>query len=426
MFNTKTSIIDASSHSNSRSEIRLDPDRLYTGNIRLGNLGCVTNQSYYYTQTSGIYSLIQNIYLYDGKQLLDQLPEAHHLLAFRTLAQEDPKNNRNGFNFNVGQYLSGTTNSYRLETDTVGIPPGYGVVAESNSNVPKRVQLMAREVNTTNSSATTSQGWLNLQQHFKFLSSMMYQVGGQSMPLVDTSVFRNLRVIIEWRSSAELHSCFQGATAGITANMLQPQLYCDEIIGEMNLPKSMSFIYNAYELDKVNCNGSVGATTINTKARSNAYNGKYLQRLLWMNVDPAKLTDANAGNNDGVKCDGSMAMNEVIQLLVNGQTLFDFNGIDTNARKLAFLTGAWGSMNIPVGSNLTSLTRSSDLLDKSVQNLVGKLSYGGALVNQRVTELQVEHSRVVTGASNAFTIYLIGEVPKQLVMNNGSYTVSYA
>ena len=349
MFQTKTNVIDAVYHSNSRSELRIDPMRVYTGNIRLGNLGCTItnpNQQFYYNQVSGIYSLIQNIYLYDGTTLLDQITEAHHLLGFRTLAQEETKNNRNGFNFNVGQRLSGTTNSYSIKYDTVGIPNG-GNVEESYSNTPKRVRLMTREVQATTDADTTAKGWMNLQQHFGFLKSMMYTIGGEAMPLIDTSIFKSLRLVIEWRSTSELRSCFQGNTTdALTVTILQPQLYCDEVMSDLPLPKSLSFNFNAYELDKVNCSGSTGAGSVYTKARSNAFNGKILQRLLTMNINPEKLTDANGTNDDAVKCDGSMAMNEVLQLTVNGETLFDFNGIDTEASKLAFLSDAWGDVNI--------------------------------------------------------------------------------
>ena len=398
----KTSIIQSIYHTNSQSELRLDPGRVYSGNLRLVNLGCVTNSATkkMYNLTSGVYSLIRNIYLYDGNTLLDQITDAHHLFGFRNLQKG------NAYNFNINQQLSGTTNTYQIQKDL------------QDANIRnKSIEMINVDPDcfATNDAETTFKGWLNLQTHFPFLANMVYNLQGQNMQFVDTNVFKNFRIVIEWRSTAEIVSCFQGTSTGVTATILSPLLVCDEFIG-LKLPQQLNFMYDSYEVDKVLCNTQ-------TKARVNGFNGKFVKKLLLMNINPAELTDSDANNINPVKADYSETFNdEVIQLLVNGKTLFDYNGINTSARKLSMLTDSWGELCLPPGSYDFEIDVGDDgtILISGVQ---GQLSYGGCLVDQRVSELAVEYSKPL---DFNFLLYFWGEVVKQIQINNGQYNVSYA
>ncbi len=409
---SRLNIIDAISHSNSRSELRFDPNKVYSGNVMLGNLGCtITNpaRSLLYNANSGVLALIQNIYLYDGTQLLDQLTDAHHILAFRNVQAA------NGYNENIGQQLIATNRAYDVQQDPYDI-----------KNVPKIVDVVTLDPGSaaTQDPNTTFKGFVNLQNIFNCLKQMAYKFENETVQLVDTNVFQSLRVIIEWRSSAELNSAFQGTTTGLAVTILQPQLFLEEV--EASPPQSLSFNYLVYELDKVNCNSAAGAGTIQTKQRVNAFNTKFVSKLLLMNVDPTKLTDDNVGNDDAVKCDSSLVQpNEIIQMYLNGKALFDFNGMNTHGRKLNFVTDAWGALSIPECSYL-QVARPSELLTPQAAQLAGKMSYGGVLLNDRVTELNVDYSRTVTGAAAAFLLFVWGEVVKNINIKNGVYSVSYA
>ena len=422
----KTSVIDPISHSNQRSELRLESGRVYKGSLRLGNLGCTitnpANTSYLYNTASGVLSLIQNIYLYDGTQLLEQLLDAHHMFAFRNLKNSLNAKNKNAYNFNINQQLIGLTNSYDIEADPRDL--------ESR---PKRVEMIDNAIHTVadDDPDTTFKGWVDLLTHFNFLKNMVYSQDGQQLQLLDTNVFKNFRIIIEWRSAAELVSCFQGTTTALRANILPPELYCDELVG-LSLPKNLSFQYDVYELDKLVCVGRANAGDVFTKSRLNGFNGKYLKRLLMANIEPASLTNADAGAVDGIKCDGSKWFNgEILQLYVNGESLFDFNGIDSAARKACILGDSWGTLNLPLLSynvvpNPVFVSNLDKIVTKTVFNLMGRMNFGGCLVQQRISEFVVEHKRIVAAAADPFLMYLFGEIAKQISMDgNGSYTISY-
>ena len=152
-----------------------------------------------------------------------------------------------------------------------------------------------------------------------------------------------------------------------------------------------------------------------------------------MNVDPTQLTNADAGATDGLKCDGSQVyINQILQLYVNGKTLFDFNGIDTDARRLSFLTDSWGSLNIPIFSNVyfsqANISAVASLMGSNVvSNMVSRLGYCGFNVNTKITELNVEHTRtILTGTVLPyFIMYVYGEVVKVISIENGMYTIMY-
>ena len=115
----------------------------------------------------------------------------------------------------------------------------------------------------------------------------------------------------------------------------------------------------------------------------------------------------------------------MLQLYVNGETLFDFNGIDSDARRASMLADAWGPLNIPLGSYGLLAQDLNPLLTKEVSDLKGKMSYTGCLVQSKVNELMVEHKRTPTADSPSFIMYVWGEVVKQINVSNGSYMVNY-
>ena len=150
-----------------------------------------------------------------------------------------------------------------------------------------------------------------------------------------------------------------------------------------------------------------------------------------MNVDPADLLNDNPSADNGIKCDGSTVyQNETLQLYINGQTLFDANGIDSDARRLSILSDAWGSLNLPVFSSMfiadNNKSQLQNILSKGCMNAVGKLGFWGCVTQSKFTEFVAEHSRVVTGAVGSFNMYFWGEVVKKLVIQNGKYVLSYA
>ena len=397
---TRTHIYDAVVHSNERSELRLDPMRLYSAELRLGQLKVANVLNRRFNAVSGVYSLIKNIYLMNNSDILDQLYEAHNYLAFNTSVQAENANNYSFMN-----HLNGNNNSYVVGSDHV---QGDGV---------QEKKIMLLEPLET---PETLSGYLNLKRCFNILSQLP---GG----MIDTNVFKNVSIVIEWRDRGEWKSCFEEdiEAAADTMQIVAPQLFADEILSPVDMPKSYKAQFLTFELDKFYCLGGVVNQQIQTKARCNAFTGKYIERILLSNIDPTSFT--SAGKGDYVKCDGSRAYkDELINIVVDGDTVLDFLGCDTPARKLGILTDCFGDVCIPVGSNLSELTNADDLLHSTTQTMRGKLSFFGCFVRNRATEVYVHHQRTCTASERSpFWLYVLGQVGKELQVDGGGYNVAY-
>jgi hypothetical protein len=397
---TRTHIYDAISHNNYRSELRLDPNRIYSASLRLGQLGVKDVDDLKYNALSGVYSLIRNIYLMNNSDVLDQLYEAHNFLAFNTSVQ-----NENANNFSLWNHLNGNSNAYTV---------GYKHTGGDGINENKIAVLPSLKW------SDILQGHLNLQRCFNVL---------QQLPngMLDTGVFSNLRIVIEWRDRAEWPSCFQGDVANAIANMsiLQPQLYADEVLNPPEMPKSYRNQFLTFELDRIYCLGGADGATVQTKQRCNAFTGKYVERVFLMNVKPDTLTSNS--DTDAIKCDGSTAFkNELINVVVDGHTVIDFPGCDTTARKLGILTDCIGDVCLPVGANKDGLLNVEDLYRDEARQLVGKMSFFACFVRNYSSELMVHHQRTLTADEHSpFWLYVIGQVGKQLEVSSGAYLVSY-
>ena len=401
-MNTRTHIIDAISHSNNRSELRLDPGRVYSASLRLGNLGVSGVNGKLYNALGGVYSLIKNIYLMNNSDILDQLYEAHNFLAFSTSVS-----NENANNFSLWSHLNGNNNSY-----SIGHDHDEGDFVKENKVVVLPVLKNSLTLN----------GLLNLKRCFNLLSQFPDD-------MLDTSVFPNIHIVIEWRDRNEWASCFQGDTTGAlaTMNVLQPQLFADEVLNPPKMPEKYSLQFLTVELDRVYANGGVNGTVVQTKQRCNNFTDKYIERLLLINMKPNTLSSNSV--DDAVKCDGSTAFkNEVINVVADGHSVLDFPYCNSDARKMGLLTDCFGDVCVPLSSNkyVEDITNKDDLYRDQAKNLVGKMSFFGCFVRNKVSELLVNHERLCTALENsAFWLYVLGQVGKQLVVNGNSYSMGY-
>jgi hypothetical protein len=399
-FQTRTQIVDAIYHSNSRSELRLDPQRVFLNNVRLGNLGVDGVDGLVYNAISGVYSLIRNIYLMNNNEQIDALFEAHHYLGFNTTVT-----NENGNNFSLVHHLNGNNNSYGIG-DTHQLGDG---MSENKIKVLPALK-----------GAVTLNGMLNLQRCFPVLALL-------PNGLLDTGIFKNLRVVIEWRPVDEWASCFQGPTTTnlVDLQIKRPQLFVDEVLNAPTLPSSYAPIeFLSWELDRAVCPGGTAGDVKQTKVRLNNFKNKFVDKLLLINVKPS---DYLSNANNSVKCDGSLAYKkETIQIVKDGMNLIKFNGVDSPARKLGLTCDCMGDLCLPFGSHFQDIDNSDNFMTESVERLIGKMSYLAVWVRDMVTELDVEHTRTVD-ANNTVSWFLLvlGQVRKVLTVKDGTFSVRY-
>ena len=117
---------------------------------------------------------------------------------------------------------------------------------------------------------------------------------------------------------------------------------------------------------------------------------------------------------------------ELINVVIDGHSMIDFLGCDTESRKLGILTDCFGDVCMPVGANKVSLTNKDNLFRDQAKFLVGKMSFFGCFIRNNVSEFIVQHSRTLTAEENEpFWLYIFGQVGKVLSVQNGNYTVAY-
>ena len=398
-----TDILDCVYHDNSRSEFKLTPDNIFDADIRLGGLGAtiVGAAAASYVYATGVEALIRNIHIYNGSDLLDELVDSHQVSTFMNMLRG------NGKNSNVSQA-------------TLATSIGWFVPQSSNTGtyVPpagKLQTIISPKILATNVAATTFLGTVRLAKLLGFL---------RSAPNLNTYILRDLRVVIEYRPQTDVGFIFAGDASALTGfTVAQPQLYVDKMLGvdPQKALNDYSFQFEVMEQDQVYV---PDATTV--KVRMNAFNGKLLNRLLMINSDQTVTANGfiDVAGQDKFKYDGSLrTANEVIQILVNGNPLLNFNGNNSDARKLQKLSDAFGEINMSINSNKTALGQAAiATFTDPITSYFDNSSYGGFMIGQRINQLDLSYSRTTAAE---IIMYMYGEVSKQFVSKNGNYIIAY-
>lgn len=401
---TTTDILDVMYHDNTRSEFRLTRDNIFDSDIRLGGLGAtivgVANIPYVYS--AGVEALIRNIHIYNGSDLLDELVDSHQVSAFMNMLRGNGRNN------NVSKATLATSIGYFVPQSTNA---GAYVAPVAQLQTLTGAQSLA-----TSNSATTFLGTVRLAKLLGFL---------KSAPNLNTYVLKDLRVVIEYRPQSDMGFIFAGDASAITSfTVAQPQLFVDKMVGvdPVKAISDYSFQFEVMEQEQVYVPDAIAV-----KVRLNAFNGKLLNRLLMINSDQTVTANGTIDNvgDDKFKYDGSLRTEaEVIQILVNGNPLLNFNGNDSEARKLQKLSDAFGEINMSINSNKTELGQPAvATLTDAVTSYFDNASYGGFVVGQRINQLDLSYARTT---ATAIIMYVYGEVTKSFASSGGNYVIAYA
>lgn len=148
-----------------------------------------------------------------------------------------------------------------------------------------------------------------------------------------------------------------------------------------------------------------------------------------MTISNVNATLGNAtANTNRLKIDSSYPEKlETLQLVVNNNHLFEFKGIDSQAKKLAMLSDHWGDLNIPLGADWYSMTATTSLYSNASVPvyLQGKLSYYGFSVNDKLSNFEVEYSKTPHANRDACQLLFMGEVLKEIKISGNDYGISH-
>ena len=401
-----------------RTEFHLNAESGYYSNLRIVNLGAnIAAKSF--NKLAGVYSLVKHAYLYDGKKEIDSMRFANRYLAFSNCL------NSNDVNVSVNRKLVQHAVGYELTGN-------------------KFVQPNLRDGTNDGTSALAEKadGILDCRKLFPILNGLLY---------LDTSMMKNLRVVIEWESNSQTVL----DESGVAYTVVDPILVADEVMdaGTRNqLSKAQGGVaYNAIEHDAWNVAvdksaGGDAANLAEEKSQSNkieGFNNKYVSRVL---ISKAFSNKANYESPVlGFGDLGSLVMHkEKFQCQVNGQNLFSGDGIEHEGYKAKLLSMTYNEVNIPPYANLESVG-TDDINGNSVHQggtlgivgnkqdqRTGTANWIGFSLEDRIKDLnftykrtKVKDTRGVQKNNEGLDIHIYCEVQKTFSKSGSDYEIKY-
>lgn len=416
--NIQTRIIDPVFDRESfRTEFRLGgTSALYLSNMRLLNMGIETVGDNNYVPLLGAWCM-KSIHIYDGNKLLDQILESSIYKAFQNY------NNTNDKSMSVESQLDRT--SWNFIVNNIQ----QGLVGDRFN--PEDIVINNFFDNTSTLNPIDAGAWLSLKGLLPFLSSSLY---------VPTTVFKNLRVVIEWKNPNELKNAVIDRS-DVEHNITGTALVVDEVVAgegrDLALKNYQGVVYRAVEVDSVHVNSQIppaGTSKVqNNRFLVNGFNNKTVERMLVVQTPLDETSWVNGNTTVGSSNVGSQAqLNNEFQFRVNGQNVLPRTGYTKKNQRLAALTDTYGECcMIPMG-NFAYVPRLENFLEGAVDTLIlSSTDYTAVEIRRPVKEMVVEYNRTnVEGADNgainqALRLNIFGEVVKSIRVDNGNYVISY-
>ena len=435
----QTKILDPQFFNNTQGcEFRLnDLNVTYLTSMYLGNVGAYgTNgnrATLKYNNYGGVKNLVKNITLYNGGDVLAQLLDAGSWVAFK------------GQNQDNSDLLSKSSKSQgrgALQNENKNNTTG----ANSEERISGLVHPITDGIGATE--AATGTGYFDIRDLLKEL---------KQITSLDTSVFKNLRLVVNWELDPYKISNDIGTLTAMKATrpILVVDCVNDPDIRKQLLDNSKAVSYTCIESDRVII-GAVGPTGVNVRSSSvlKGFDNKVVNRMLLVNQPTeAALGVLTMADNAGAygtqvlyagKNNSIAQYNLQVQVAVNGSNLFNGEGLSGAASRQAIMTDTWGDMVANYGSNQVGICDNSTGLIGTVSdgyfNDPARLQFGGDYtgfkVMDRVKYLELSYTRsgvAVTnnlvfnaGASNqAINVIVYAEVPKMLMIQGGDYRIAY-
>lgn len=416
---------------NTRCEFRLNPDTVYLSNMRLMNVG-VTDAflgTAKYNILVGAYGCLKAIRLLDGNQVLDSINDVNRWLAFKNYS----KTNTLCSNLNNTLSKNGLGFVYDL-------PTCYNVTAEDlldqNSEFSKIVPFK-ESGDIVHLEENTDKSWLSLRDLFPMLGSVVN---------VNTSVFKNLRLVLEFSKDYTDFAVDLNEAEELTHKFttIQPLLCVDELTADTPIKKQIMekfdpISFSTIEQDRVRVNAIEGNELQLNTYQVQGFNNKKVGRVLIQKVRGKTSVNTSALIHNM----GSPSMlNENHQFRINGSNLYPFNGITQPNEALSLVSDIWGTCDQPLGNapflgtyDLFTSEEPTPVIDyhyPAARDLLGETSYiAGDLNGQRIKEFQLTYGR--TGIvdeskryNEALTLLIYGEVERVILPSkSGGYVISY-
>lgn len=395
-----THTIEPTFHTNSRTEFRINKEGLYFTNWRLVDVGAKLNSvlvTKNFSLSNGNWP-IKTMYLMDGSTELSRLVNKEWMGWINTLSKNVDTTNIKD--------LNGVFFGWTLKLKDDGVLPS----PETTTNYPNSASRIS------NDEDETPHSYFELRKLLPFLKNMMF---------LHTSVFNNLRLVIEWDYKdyiINFGSPEPNPDIASYTNLI-PKLVVDEVLDERMSDKmskellNKPVIWNEVEVEKMRLASVVNDADAEDKTqnfvfRSNGFQNKTLNRVL-LQKRPAGVRDVLFGKSFSEKL-----WRENVNFRVNGKDLLPNGGVRNNTNYgVQLTTDSWGNYITTLTGNYTGLNDEGGL---EAQLITNKTNYFGVVVGEKIDSLQLElqrsyNERLPEEKNGAYDLLLFGEVQKAIV-----------
>ena len=427
----KTLLIDPRSHSNQRTEFRLE-DAYYASSLKLVDVGVYdagnADKLAVYPQINGVMQCIKNIYLYSDTTLIDSLqniPQYSAIDSLKTSNQGSNDMNRSLLLNGMGFQFSRTETDRTATTDT---RPG---IIESGSH--NTLQSSPRYYSNSGSLAPqNSQITIAAdddEQSGAVLLSRLLQF------LKTVSVLPNLprlRLVLEWDTN--IANYYNDPTAPIATPNLQvirPTLVAEQIMNAPEAaPEGMQIPYMATIVERF----TVPEVTVANAAvpsrnsfKSQAFNAKFVRDLTFFNLPKSDLADVN--KRVMTRLTRSVAQRgEQLQLVVNNNNHLPDQGIVNAAQKFHYFNDAQQPLNLPLVAGTDAVKDASNNIIDAESAVPAQFSVTSVKVGKRVDDLRVEYQRLYGNQASqreSMTLVVFGTVARTMTVKGDQVRISY-
>jgi hypothetical protein len=394
---------------NNRAEYRLPVDTMFFSDLRLINVGTSTVNVTEYNSILGAESVIQSIRLYDGATEIDAVNDFPQWRAVQKLRVS------NDGAISVGRVLSKN---------------GVGYILSGTTDLTTGNYAEGPLVETAQGAGTVGQqAWVSLKAIFPFLAQVS---------VVPTSIFRQLRVEVEYQSSADLANYVVDATL-VNAVTSRALLLADEITSPAAQIAMLeqfaaapitwkSPVEDSFLLDANSPADNAGGRVVPTEqtVRLNAFDAHYVHDLV-VKIVPL-ITPESANNVHKVfGAVGSLSQyNPSVQVVVNGSNVHPREGLHGHMRALAQLTDAIGSIDTMALQTFAGFTFNDKAAIAEIITTAGQVALWATDIEQPVADLNVTVRRSgVFGNPQTYEqarVYVYGQCAKALVLGAGAGT----
>lgn len=317
-----TELIDARSHSNQRTEFRLD-DAYYASSLKLVDVGLIASKnpqgadagtnsaSTIYPQINGVMQCIRNIYLYSGTTLLDSVQNCAQYSAIQALKTP----NQGSVDLNRDLILNGMG----FSQSPVPIDGDIGVAVRKPETLCTQDQSLKAACKLTN---TGTEILANNQCPIAgvedgasgsvMLSQLLQMLQGMSvLPRLP-----NLRLLIEWDTDLS-HYADLGAQKNTSLSVIRPTLVAEKILGMPDETPDLAVPYMSTIVERFNIPKAHGAAVTSSVLADPPFALTNGSAEVTVTVSAAQAAILDLRQNEPITIAGGANIQKAAQTLAN-------------------------------------------------------------------------------------------------------------